>query len=1214
MATFDYLWNNSVAGGNPGQGHFATNSNPMSSATIMYINNTDAAGGGNYLEPFFAALNNYGSTARRGFIKIQMRDDSSWYQVYEFNNASLVVTGPTGYYTINIINVSPDTNFPANDTPVIISFNLAGPVGATGATGATGPIAGLDTQIIYNNSGAAAGNAALRFQQTTGVTTMSSAVVTNNLSTAAINGAAYPSVLGTNMQVLTISSSTNTLYWENNPALSLAQPNMYFVSVSGSDTTGTGNSINPYRTIQKALDQLPSGTPPQPGSIIKVFPGIYSEAITISKYRFTLVGFGDGNKAPKRVTISTPILIQTPINEPGNYTNDQLTFSDLTIATASGACVTCSNVGSGLAVIFTDCLLAQNSISYHTLVFAPTTDPNTRLYFYESAFTTPSGSTCNTLEMSAGKIFECVDTDFTNNGTGKVINLTTSKATWASAITSTFTAAGPTAISIADTLSSSSVDATSLTECTITAGSSTSTSPMISLRSSTNIATPYIFNAFRCTFLQNTANAYLKAGTLTTIAAQGCAFGTTLLAAPYSFTPYIASGIGNTLYLGNNTYLSPANLGSFSPITNIPASPVFTTYIVPSDAGSNWASWAASQNVNIANFAISNISSIVVTNNASVGTLNGVYLKDGNAGTSLAIGVSAGFANQQTGSIAIGSNAGTSNLCPNSIAIGVSAASLQTAGTQSNRIAIGTNAGYSNQLSGAIAVGSNAGNVSQGIQAIAIGWGAGVTNQGNNAIAIGTSAGSLNQPSNSIILNASESTPLNATTSGFFVAPVRNNTGITSYSLLAYSASSEVFAVSNTLPAASFGNVLRVDSIYGNDTLGAVGTYPYATISKALSVATNGQLVQIMPGTYTQTANLTISSGVAIRGAGLQSVIIQRLNATTSATMFTLGSNCRIEDVTLTLTSSSAVTPGAVYAAVNVDDGNIPSAKLRTMVINVTNNNPSGSCVGVLATGNSTNPANVTSADTLRATTININASGQQGGYAQCIRVAGSNRTSARDTNMFATATNCTAGAKVIACETISAGYLDLRASVVSASGDATTIANCSLAEISQTNASSEIILSYTRLQYHSANSFGFTPAQIPTNIVFGIFDTNDWTNGDFIKTYYLLPGTGVRTTAISNAAAAAPFVIEQDCLLRGVFLSANASLGASSLLLNVYHMDPASTPIFSLSLTGSSVATFNNTKSYTFHTGDFMYVTISGNNTTPPTTLRSFQVNVGLF
>jgi hypothetical protein len=402
--------------------------------------------------------------------------------------------------------------------------------------------------------------------------------------------------------------------------------------------------------------------------------------------------------------------------------------------------------------------------------------------------------------------------------------------------------------------------------------------------------------------------------------------------------------------------------------------------------------------------------------------------------------------------------------------------------------------------------------------------------------------------------------------------------------------------------------------VYGSDTLGAVGTYPFATISKALSVATTGQLVQIMPGTYTQEADLTMPSSVAIRGAGTQSVVIQRLNATTSATLFTMGSNCRIEDVTMTLTSSSEVTAGAVYTAVHMDGNNIPSSKLRTMVINVTNNNPSGSCVGVLATGTVANASNVTSADTIRGSTINVNTSGQQGGYASCIRVDGANRTSARDTNLFVTGTNCS-NAQLIACETLaSSSYLDLRASVVSASGSSLT--NCSLAEISQTGSGSEIILSYTRLQYHGANGRGFTPAQIPTNITFGLFDNNSWSDPELQNTYYLLPGTIARNNAITDPSFSAPFVIEQDCIMRGVYLSTNIPVGGTVVItLDIYHMNPTSTPVFTMNLSGNTTNRVSNIMtSYMFHSGDLMYVSLTGTGATANTALRSFQVNVGLF
>jgi hypothetical protein len=86
--------------------------------------------------------------------------------------------------------------------------------------------------------------------------------------------------------------------------------------------------------------------------------------------------------------------------------------------------------------------------------------------------------------------------------------------------------------------------------------------------------------------------------------------------------------------------------------------------------------------------------------------------------------------------------------------------------------------------------------------------------------------------------------------------------------------------------------------------------------------------------------------------------------------------------------------------------------------------------------------------------------------------------------------------------------------------------------------------------------------------------------------------------------------------LLRGVYLSANASLGITAVMtLYIYHMTTASTPVFSLSLTGtSSRSSLNNSQSYKFHSGDLMFVTLTGTGSNVNSALRSFQVNVGLF
>jgi hypothetical protein len=419
-----------------------------------------------------------------------------------------------------------------------------------------------------------------------------------------------------------------------------------------------------------------------------------------------------------------------------------------------------------------------------------------------------------------------------------------------------------------------------------------------------------------------------------------------------------------------------------------------------------------------------------------------------------------------------------------------------------------------------------------------------------------------------------------------------------------------------TPPSASFGNVIRVDSVYGNDTYGAVGTYPYQTLNAAISAATTGNLVWVGPGTYSLTAPLVLSNSVAIRGAGTQSVQIQYLNATTSFTMVTMNSNCRIEDVTLTFTSSSTLTSGAEYVGFYMQGSNVVSSKLRGMVLNMTNYNPRGNVVGVLTRGDIASPELPTSADTMRGSTININTSGQIGGYASCVRVAGQNRVSERDMNNFLVGTNCS-GTRLIAKETVSAGYLDMRASLIAATG--TGLTNCSLAEISQTNLSSVIILSYTRLQYHSANGLGFTTAQIPTNVVYTLYEpTGTWSAGEFNTAYYLTPGTQNITTTITTSAFSVPFIVEQGCLLYGVYLNLNNPIINSGVMTaDIYNNSiVASNLIVSLSLSaaGGTTVTSNYAVSHTLNKGESLYVVATGSGAGgAQTTFHSLQINFAL-
>ncbi|MEN9961451.1 MAG: hypothetical protein RL045_1705, partial [Bacteroidota bacterium] len=132
-----------------------------------------------------------------------------------------------------------------------------------------------------------------------------------------------------------------------------------------------------------------------------------------------------------------------------------------------------------------------------------------------------------------------------------------------------------------------------------------------------------------------------------------------------------------------------------------------------------------------------------------------------------------GFANNN---IAIGSQAGTPNQGVNKNTIAIGGGAARTNQGQSS-VAIGYVSGDTNQGANSISIGGNAAQANQAGESVAIGFAAGQTNQGTGAIAIGTFAGQSSQAANSIALNAAGSTsPLNPTTSGLFVNPIRNTT------------------------------------------------------------------------------------------------------------------------------------------------------------------------------------------------------------------------------------------------------------------------------------------------------------------------------------------------------------------------------------------------------------------------------------------------------
>lgn len=134
--------------------------------------------------------------------------------------------------------------------------------------------------------------------------------------------------------------------------------------------------------------------------------------------------------------------------------------------------------------------------------------------------------------------------------------------------------------------------------------------------------------------------------------------------------------------------------------------------------------------------------------------------------------------------LALGSDAGQNLQGALAIALGWMAGNQSQGGSS---VAIGSAAGYISQGENSIAIGSDSGSTMQGTNSISIGKISGNSNQSHHSIAIGAGAGAVDQAANSIILNAqstgsgsSDYTVLSSTTPGFFVAPIREVTGVKS--------------------------------------------------------------------------------------------------------------------------------------------------------------------------------------------------------------------------------------------------------------------------------------------------------------------------------------------------------------------------------------------------------------------------------------------------
>ena len=275
---------------------------------------------------------------------------------------------------------------------------------------------------------------------------------------------------------------------------------------------------------------------------------------------------------------------------------------------------------------------------------------------------------------------------------------------------------------------------------------------------------------------------------------------------------------------------------------------------------------------------------------------------------------------------------------PTTISIG------QNANAGTNGVVIGYAAGQGGNAY-TVAVGGGAGGTGQNTQAVAVGYGAGATSQGTYSVAIGTYAGYSSQAQSSIVLNASGATQ-NATNSGFYVNPVRNDTGNTS-NVVYYNATTKelTYAPASAGSSITNGTSNVVVAASSNVTIGVAGTAAVATF------ATTGEYVT---GVVSATGNITGGNISATNHTGTNVSVTGTITAASTVGGVITGSSASVSGTvtgasltgTITTASQTNITSVGTLGALSVTGNVTAGGHVGTIYTNSIIN------TGANATGN----------------------------------------------------------------------------------------------------------------------------------------------------------------------------------------------------------------------------------------------------------------------
>ena len=209
------------------------------------------------------------------------------------------------------------------------------------------------------------------------------------------------------------------------------------------------------------------------------------------------------------------------------------------------------------------------------------------------------------------------------------------------------------------------------------------------------------------------------------------------------------------------------------------------------------------------------------------------------------------------------------------------------------------------------------------------------------------------------------------------------------------------------------GNVITVDSINGDDLNGSINALPFLTVNAAMTylntitLPAGGVTVWILPGTYALTSGITVRDGCALRGLSTQTT---RLTWAASvpggtATLLTMGENTRVEDLSLTLTSTNATTN---LVGIATPGTTAVTSKLRTSVLTVDNSGlavgTTTNVYGVLCNGAGVLGPATFSFNCLKGSTINVRSNGAGNKFGIYMPPTSASEISTRDINIYVAA------------------------------------------------------------------------------------------------------------------------------------------------------------------------------------------------------------------